>query len=355
MVKRYLLLLATLIATTTSIVAQDFMLTREANIISDSDEVSLERMPYFSSNRCGKGLLWDFTESSTSKRHFNIWHQVDTVGRHLQLTDRDITYYQDAKDTLFIVCRESPLYKITYSQPILSMRYPFAYGDSLSAPFSGYGVYCGDHPFKENGVSTIIADAEGDAVIGEDTIHNVLRVYTLRSYSICMDIDSTALDSARLKQIIEERYDWYARGYRYPIVTTVTSTSYDNMTPLGTRQTAYCLLPDIQCQFADSVNEDIRRKDSLAAAEQTRANTDIIHYTVSQGGGLVTIDYSLDSDADITALVSDAMGIVYRRSHQYNRQGTGYTLTLDCSGLRRGKYILYINVNGKVYSNKVAL
>jgi len=355
MPNRFILLLATLITMTSNVIAQDFMLTREANIMSDSDEISLTRMPYFSSSRCGKGLLWDFTESSTSKRHFNIWHQVDTVGRHLQLTDRDITYYQNAKDTLLIVSKESPLYKITYNRPILAMHYPFAYGDSLSAPFSGYGVYCGDHPFKEQGMSTIMSDAEGDAVIGEDTIHNVLRVYTLRSYSICMDIDSAALDSARLKQIIKERYDWYARGYRYPIVTTVTSTSYDNMTPLGTKQTAYCLLPDIQSQFADSVNEDIRRKDSLAAAEQARANTDIIHYTVSQSGGLVTIDYSLDSDADITALVSDAMGIVYRRTHVHNQSGTGYNLTLDCSGLRRGQYILYINVNGKVYSNEVAL
>ncbi len=135
MPNRFILLLATLITMTSNVIAQDFMLTREANIMSDSDEISLTRMPYFSSSRCGKGLLWDFTESSTSKRHFNIWHQVDTVGRHLQLTDRDITYYQNAKDTLLIVSKESPLYKITYNLPILAMSYPFAFGDSIDTYF----------------------------------------------------------------------------------------------------------------------------------------------------------------------------------------------------------------------------
>ena len=99
--------------------------------------------------------------------------------------------------------------------PILALKYPLSYGDSVSAPFLGYGIYCGDHPFKETGLSTVIADANGSIVIDDDTIPDVLRIHSLKSYSICMGIDSTLLDNARQKQVVEERYDWYAHGYRY--------------------------------------------------------------------------------------------------------------------------------------------
>lgn len=335
--------------------AQGSFLTKAANLMRDSDALSILPISYFFSEAYGKDAVWDFSDFREAQQKHSIWLQKDSLGRNIMITNRGITNYCLSGDSLFISGEEAPLSKIEYERPILSMHYPFSYGDSISAPFNGYGIYCGDHLFLEQGVSTIKADAEGRIVIGEDTISNVLRVYSLKSYSICMDIDSAALDTARLKQVIEERYDWYARGYRYPLFTTVTSTSYDNATPLGTTQTAWCMLPDIQRLLADSCNEGIRRNDSIALAEKAKSTEEIIHYSIAQNGNLLTVGYSLDSDADITALVSDVMGVVYKQCRQHNGKGDGYTLNMDCNGLRHGKYILYINVNGKVYNEKVTL
>lgn len=323
--------------------------------MSDSDVVSFQDIPYFYAEGNGEKVIWDFSDNLSEDNKIRICLQKDTLDRYVVLSDHDITYFKLSNDTLFLVGEESPLSKIDYTMPQLAMHFPLEYGDSLSVPFKGYGVYCGDHPFREQGMSSVLGDAAGSIVIGEDTIQNVLRVYTLKSYSICMDIDSAALDTAKLKQVIEERYDWYARGYRYPIFTTITSTSYDNMQAIATGQKAWCMLPEVQELLSDQYNQDIRRNDSLTKAGQSIAESDIIHYTIRQDGGQIEISYSLDGPADIKALVADVMGITYRQAHQHRSSGDGCSLRLDCSGLRYGQYIIYMNVNGKVYSQNITL
>lgn len=354
MTKR-LLLFSVIFFVSVSVFAQEYAITREANTISDSGKVSFQEIPYFYSDRSGKDIVWDFSDNISDKGFYNLWLQKDTLNRNVILSNHDITYLNIDNDTLFIVGKESPLSKITYQQPLIYIHYPFVYGDSISTPFSGYGIYCGDHPFREQGISSVMADATGSLVINEDTISNVLRVYTLKSYSICMDIDSAALDTANLKQVIEERYDWYSRGFRYPIFSSVSCTSYDNLTAVGTEQRTYCMLPDIQKLLSDSCNEVIRANDSIARLMRPENTVDIIHYKISQIGKQLTLEYSLEIKAEINILVCDAMGIVYRRGHQQNEKGNGYELKIDLNGLRNGQYVVYINVNGKVYSSKIKI
>lgn len=278
MTKRILTLIIAII-TTTFIMAQEESLSKEANLLPDSDVLSMQKIPYFYVEGNGENLVWDFSDNISNEGSYKLWLQKDTLDRNVVLSTQGLTNFIYNDDTLSIVGKESPLNKIEYNRPQLSIHYPLLYCDSLSAPFAGSGVYCGDHPYREQGISTVMADAKGSIIIDGDTIPNVLRVYTLRSYSICMDVYSTALDTAKLKQVIEERYDWYARGYRYPIFTTITSTSYDNMKVLGTIQEACCMLPEAQSLLADRYNENIRKKASIQMQGQLRtiSTFSIIH------------------------------------------------------------------------------
>ena len=81
----------------------------------------------------------------------------------------------------------------------------------------------------------------------------------------------------------------------------------------------------------------------------------VITYDIVRDGRTVRIDYSLSSRATVSAIVSDPMGVIYRRSSRLDNAGEGYSLIFDVGGLRRGKYILYLNVNGKVYDNKIVV
>lgn len=330
------------------------VITKEANMMCDSDEIVLQGLCYFHAGEQGTGVLWDFSGLQGNDGCMTVRHYKDSLNHNVRIDGKSARYYSFVGDTLLLAGSETPLSRTDYERGLLAMRYPMAYGDSVSSAFSAHGIYCGDHYFRERGSSAVMADASGSIVLGGDTVRNVLRVYSLRSYSICMDIDSAALDTTGLKQVIEERYDWYARGYRYPLFTTVTSTSYDNAIPVGTTQKAYCMLPDIQRLHDDPYNSDVRKSDSIEGA-RNRQREDIFHYSVKQSGGTVTIEYSLDADADITALVSDVMGVTYKRSHRRSVSGVGNTMTMDCSGLRYGQYILYMNVNGKIYSNNITI
>lgn len=66
----------------------------------------------------------------------------------------------------------------------------------------------------------------------------------------------------------------------------------------------------------------------------------------------MTIHYDTDHDTRVTVLISNGLGYIYRRADQSCPVGTGL-LSLNCTGLRKGQYIIYIHVDGNQYAEKV--
>ena len=306
---------------------------------------------YFTAGERGKNCIWDFSKLKINKTEQIVRQRLDTLGYLSVTDDRQITYYGMSNDSLFEIGIESPLTRTFYHEPICQAVLPMALGDSISTPFVGFGIYCNDHYYKESGVNNVVTDGFGCIVLAEgDTLRNVLRVYKYRSYFVAMSTDPNKLDSARLKQVIEERYEWYVKGMAKPVFETLTSTSYDNLTPLGTTQLAYCALP---AGVQAVIDEQRRTKPSETNADTSIVAQDILHYTVNVGEGVATINYALDKRANITMLLCDNMGMVYGSKRFVQEAGEGYESQFDLRSLRQGVYILYINVNGKVYSEKV--
>lgn len=311
---------------------------------------------YIDAGESGENKLWDFSGQLHANGNDVISIRVDSLNKIAVVYNGKLDSLIMKKDSLFLLSAESPLDKAEYKHGALLMHYPLCYGDSIAKPFIGYGRYCGNHYYKQTGQMIIQADRYGDMIISEDdTLKNVLRVYCLRSYSVAMDMDSAALDTSRLRQVIEEHYLWYARGCRYPVVESLTSTSYIGLSAIGTIHKAWCFLPDDQSQLTDYINQDIRKNDSLESVRREEMEKDIFHYTVTVENGHIHLKYNLDEDAHISALVSSAMGIVYKRREWSGKSGDAGFAEIDCNGLRHGQYVLYINVNGKIYSKKVTL
>ncbi len=217
-------------------------------------------------------------------------------------------------------------------------------------------MYCGNHPFREVGTTTIKVDADGSIVLAEnDTIKNVRRVHTIDAYAICMDLDSAALDTAKLTQVIDERYEWYLPYSQYPIIENVTSTTYYNMNVLGTTKYACCNLPEDQSAFYVTPEEEDGTEEQEGFSDENQQMPDIIHYQIETHGKTIHISYDLDEDATITTIVANHMGMLSMTRQWTQEAGQGYSVQIDCNSLRPGVYILYINVNGKVYSEKVTL
>ncbi|WP_148295575.1 hypothetical protein [Prevotella dentasini] len=296
----------------------------------------------------GSNCLWDFTDLDISRSSHKVIQQTDSLGQIVVADDRRVIHYIVRGDSLLEMGYETPLKEMSYYKPLCCIKYPMELGDSISKDFGGYGTYCGDHCFKESGFYKVVVDGMGDIILSEtDTLKNSIRIYKLKSYSIAMDINPSKIDSSQLKQVIEEKYEWYVKGYGKPVFETTTSTSYLNLSPLGTTQYAYCNLPEYQMYNVDEDNEEETN------TNKEESSQDIFHYNVNVNGHRVEVNYSLDAKANITMLISDYMGIIYYSQRFTLDRGLGYQAHFDIGNLRPDVYILYINVNGKTYHEKI--
>lgn len=317
------------------------------------DSLQKNKIRSFSPGMGGKNKVWDFTRNLGSKESYKIMFEKDSNNVFTFSGLGVSSYYRIISDTLIHFSCESPLKRKEYLITKLSNKFPLEYGDSVTKDFRCEGMYCGNHPFREIGTTTVHVDAIGAIILAEDdTIKNVRRVHTIDSYSICMDNNVASLDTARLTQVIDERYDWYVQGTQYPIIENVISTTYHNMDVIGTTRYAYCNLPEDKSALYISSDDNLLNDDSF---DDLQSEPDIMHYNIETDGGNIKIRYDLDADATICAIVANHMGMTYSRKVWTQKAGHGYSSQIDCSGLRNGTYILYINVNGKIYSKKVIL
>ena len=323
---------------------------------ASTDSLVKSRIRYFSPGMGGRNKVWDFSEKLGSKEASKVMFMKDSTGVVSFIEPGRSCYYRTTPDTLILFGSESALEKREYTVNKVSKYFPLEYGDSISKHFRCEGMYCGDHPFREVGTMTAKVDADGLIVLAEnDTVRNVLRVHTIDSYSICMDIDTAALDTARLTQVIDERYEWYLPESQYPIIEDVASTTYHNMEAIGTTRYAYCNLPeDLADDYITLIDED-EADEQDGFSDEGQQIPDIIHYNIETQGKVINMSYDLDEDATITTIVANHMGFLSKYDQWTQAAGQGCSAQIDCNGLSAGIYILYINVNGKVYSEKVTL
>lgn len=331
------------------------------NLIHFGDSVTKEKVDYVGLNSVGEQDLWDLS----GLRNNGIYYiKYDTIDSELIAYDHQRTYkYSISGDSLLMVGYESQLQRMDYCKPQLVMPYCLSLGESCQTVYWGEGRYSGTHYERVFGSIRTEADAEVTIILSDsDTLPNTLRIYSVITESIRLNRDSCLNDSDNLKQVITEHYQWYARGYRYPVFETITSSTYDNLNHIATQQYAYRCPPCIQIALNDSINEEIRKKDPLSGnssgSDYGDAHNDItddsgFSYTIETHGNTVTINYSLEKEANIHVMVVDVMGTIHRDMQQTNEAGNGYAMQFDCTGLRRGQYIIYINVNGTIYHAKI--
>ena len=311
---------------------------------------------YFSPGKGGQNRVWDFTGKLISKESSQVLFMKDSTGIISIHEPGKISYFTANDDTLTLLGSESQMATRQFIRRKPSKRFPLEYADSIKQTFRSEGMYCGNHPFREVGTTSVNVDAIGSLVLAEnDTIRNVHRVHTIDTYSVCMDISAAALDTAKLTQVIEERYEWFLPESQYPIIENIVSTSYLNMDVLGTTNHAYCNLPEDKVAYYITEDDGSTSDETDTSFDTAETEPDIIHYKVETNGGAINIAYDLDADATISTIVASHMGMTYRHREWIQEAGQGYSTHIDCNGLRSGTYILYINVNGKVYSEKVVL
>ena len=337
-----------------SAAAQGLTLTPATHLPADSADLAILSVPFFPPGEAGENQLWDMGTIYDADPLPMLSLRRDSLGRHSVIFGREVRSFAKVAEELMYVECESPLRHAWHHSPAIVLRFPLTYGDTLSSPFHHTGRYSGRYYFNEDGIHTVEADAAGSLILTGDTMGNVLRVHSRKTSSIVMGLDSAMLSQLPAKRQTTDCYTWYARGYRYPFLCSVIQTLNDDTCPVEVVRKSYFLPPSIQASLADSVNEGIRLRD-LQMRDSCRKAPPCasFHYTMRLDGNTLIVDYSPGSspgkETTVTLVLSDSMGIVYRRKSVSDASGEPSSIRTDCSGLRHGQYILYINVNGNVY------
>ena len=327
------------------------VLTKANALMRSGDAMHKQLVAYVPPGESGMNATWDFRNIDVLSDSYSIEYVKDSDSCLYAIEPGSMCQYRLCGDTLAQVAYQNPLTRIDYSIPVLELGFPFSYGDTLSGEFWGNGCYSNRNGIKLAGSAFVEADGEGELKITDECLlKNVLRVRTLRTTSFNVERDSVTKDSTGRQIEVVERYCWYAKGYRYPLFETCSIAYYQGANLLKSYKMAFRTLPDSLRILADSVNIELAHHDSCLADAP-----DIITYEVISDRRSVRIGYDLKNKATVSAMIADPMGVIYRKTSRTDEAGIGYSLSFNFAGLRRGKYILYLNVNGKVYDNKIVV
>jgi len=338
------------------------ILSLHTNMFLPGDSLTKEVVDYQQIVCDQENSTWDFSGLATKGIYYV---KYDSSEDGVWGSDRQRTYkYKADGDSLLIVGYESPQHIFSYQKPLLVLPFSLQAGQNVITSYQGEGSYCGTHVEYTCGTSKIEAEPIGTLILSErDTLRDVQCIYSVNTETISLSKDASQLDSCSLKQVITEHYRWYARGYRYPLLEMVTSSTYDNLDHVATQQYGFRCPPGIQDELNDSINSKIRENLNLQGAGdghhdnmeggQASVGDSIFTYDADVSGNYVSVTYSLTQPATVHAMIIDVMGTVYQDIHQNHSAGSGYNMSFDLNGLRHGQYVIYINVNGSIYNIKI--
>jgi hypothetical protein len=283
----------------------------------------------------GSGVVWDFssinvvgapyseTISVGSDRNVEVNNQGSAVF-NFDVTSYGNEYYGYSTSAG----------KRVYEQPVLKIKYPFEYMDKHDGEYYGY-LEQGSVKYAIDGNYSSEADAYGTLILPNNVVlKNVLRVRTVEAYKeyYC----STA-------EIEEEKYLWYAEGFRYPVFVCIhTTTKYNNKE--NVRKVSHANVAALE-YVEPKVEEPI--KDAVKVAEA-------FTYQIFPNPvvDMASINYKLLGDSKVKVEVFDISGVCVAKLVNGEKQSSGYyqhTFAPNVSGT----YVVRFTVGKKVYTEQI--
>ncbi len=337
---RKILLFLSFLALATASDAQT-RITYEGNGLTHGDTLIVEQVEYTGAGPSGENVVWDFS-GSYAKGKCRHCYAMSPDSLSLLFSDKEDLYtYRQDEDSLTLLREEGRLSYINYDRPVFIMKYPMNYGDAFQRSFRGEGMYSGWFHIRRMGTTIVEADGKGTLIRAEgDTLRDVLRIHTVTTAAIRQNTDSATNDKDMHQQEITERYKWFIKGLRHPAYETTISTYYSEGKPFAMTCGAFRFM-------GSPAYSSKQMRDSILLA----SNDSIFSFQLAPEANRVTIHYELACTAKLRVIVADAMGVLHL-NESFSSEAGSHKYIFDVTGLKRGQYVIYINVNGKVYNSK---
>ena len=151
---------------------------------------------------------------------------------------------------------------------------------------------------------------------------------------------------------------WYAEGYRYPVVITVlTNVGIDGGNSMAA---AYYYSPASQLKFDDEVNETIRAEHKIYGGgsefgiDKSASGFDYNVYDYDDGTG-IRVEYTLQRTAIVSATVVTVGGLSLYSQPQRIQPANVYSFDVKADGIGKSAILLNLVVDGKSYQEKILL
>jgi hypothetical protein len=315
-------------------------LTVERHLPYTTDSLLVYKLPYIEVSDSGKHCVWDFSNLSTDSAEmigvdYYAHSANDTayIGCHREHANY---FYHHWLDTLWQTGYETSHTHVRYSVPIPLLRFPFTYGDSICAQFTGTGQYCHIMSFHIDGTCLVRADAMGSLMLPEIEIDSVFRTYTLQQY-VVISHDTT--------HVTEKTYRWYSSDIGYPLLETSHVAICNSCDTVETAHAYYLY------QEMDKFN---KKKTYLL---QTEEHIDSLVTGISCMPNPVQTDlhisYQLANYADVYISIHYNGGAsMYATTLQRQEEGV-HNVTINMASFPIGSYVVYLHVNNMVYSTTI--
>lgn len=280
-------------------------------------------------NLVGKKCVWDLSNLEANDKRFQLHFDMhpDSLeivrGRY-----RSSLYYllDEEHNMLYMKGFENNLRKCNFEKPLMMLKYPLAFGDSIEYPFSGSGKYCDKVKQKIQGYVIMKADAEGILILPNgDSLKNVLQVHqTILSHTEDLhECDSTIANEmpwdmescgSYLKNdsLLFHKDVWllYVKGYRYPVIAKKSFRENNKIIffdPMEQNQLAL---------------DEFNTKDKSQEKRMQQEKDSKIHYKILHDleKSMVSLEYELMHKGSVNIMISDARGVVYRNYVQKGKE-----------------------------------
>jgi hypothetical protein len=199
-------------------------LTYANNALRTGDSYSYREIQFPDPGNAGSKQLWDYSgiQYTGKSQASNLQAASDPklTGAsfyNLSLLENGYDYFMNSSVSSLEECGyENNTLKLTlaYSDPVLKIKYPFAYGDQFTDHFIGVAFYSETNKIDFFGDHILTADAYGILILPDRILENTLRVKSVKK--------GLQINMCGMTDINIVKYSWYATGYRYPVLSIST-------------------------------------------------------------------------------------------------------------------------------------
>lgn len=357
-------------------------INQQYNGLRSGDELIKQQVDYKDPGRSGENVIWDFGKLKSVNDEYSLVYTspvlqeksyyvmgYDTIQSKnisenslIIVTEHNTMYYYQLKDNqLLLLGHENSTNLLHYTQPVVAATYPTNYKQSHQSNYQSEGIYSGRIPFDTKGCIITQADAYGAIILPTgDTLNHVLRIKTVQSISeVIRSINPAMNDSLKMEV---ETYKWYSKGYRYPIFETVRAVNTTDTLNKQEYQTAF-FFPPQEHLYLDDDKDNLAVLDSLWNMEHnkdidnpvTNPETTIklsYNFYPNPVESQLTVDYYLEKPTEIGMTIYSMEGKLVKNIPIGKMDKGLNSEYIDCSSLTKGTYILRIQTNNNITSDK---